>query len=154
MGPHRVAGRGGQGLSWNEGTITRFHAQKGKGIPPWGDNLLLLHTRGAKSGRESIQPLVYHMEGDRFVIAASKGGAPTNPGWYYNLLADPEAEIEVATDRGVERFKVRARPIASGPERDRLYEDHTKVFRGFADYPAKTSRVIPVVVLERMATAA
>jgi deazaflavin-dependent oxidoreductase (nitroreductase family) len=137
-------------MSWNEGTITRFRAQGGKGIAPWGDNLLILHTKGAKSGNASVQPLVYHLDAGRYVIAASKGGAPTNPGWYHNLVSAREAEIEVATDRGVERFRVRATPIAKGPERDRLYEDHAKVFRGFADYPAKTTRIIPVVVLERI----
>jgi len=137
-------------MSWNEGTIARFHAQGGKGIAPWGDNLLILHTKGAKTGRTSVQPLVYHLDGDRYVIAASKGGAPTHPGWYHNLVKGREAEIEVATDKGVERFRVRATPIAKGPERDRLYDDHAKVFRGFADYPAKTTRIIPVVLLERL----
>lgn len=137
-------------MSWNEGTISRFRANKGKNIPPWGDDLLLLHTRGAKTGRESVQPLVYHMDGDRYVIVASKGGAPANPGWYHNLAKNSEAEIEVATDGDVEKIKVRATPIAKGPERDRLYDDQVKVFRGFADYPAKTSRIIPVVVLERV----
>src|SRR5437773_8310676 len=110
-------------MSWNEGTITRFHANKGKNIPPWGDHLLILHTRGAKTGHESIQPLVYHMDGDRYVIAASKGGAPTNPGWYHNLVKHQEATIEVGTDTGIETFKVSATPIAKGPERDRLYAD-------------------------------
>src|SRR5437867_4442170 len=120
-------------MSWNENTIARFYAQGGKAIAPWGDNLLILHTRGAKSGRASVQPLVYHMDADRYIIVASKGGAPTNPGWYHNLLKHREAEIEVATDKGVEKFKVRATPIPRGPERDRLYEDQIKVFRAFAD---------------------
>jgi deazaflavin-dependent oxidoreductase (nitroreductase family) len=133
-------------MSWNENTIARFRAQGGKGIPPWGDHLLILHTRGAKTGRVSVQPLVYHMDGDRYVIAGSKGGAPTHPGWYHNLVKHREAEIEV----GTEKFKVRATPIPKGPERDRLYEDHGKVFGAFRDYPAKTKRIIPVVVLERV----
>lgn len=132
-------------MSWNENTIRTFRAQGGKGIAPWGDHLLILHTRGAKTGRESAQPLVFHMDDGRFVIAASKGGAPTHPGWYHNLVQHREAEIEV----GTERFKVRATPVPKGPERDRMYADHIKVFRGFADYPAKTKRIIPVVVLER-----
>jgi deazaflavin-dependent oxidoreductase (nitroreductase family) len=133
-------------MSWNEGTIARFHANKGKNIAPWGDNLLILHTKGAKTGRASAQPLVYHLDGDRYVIAASKGGAPTNPGWYHNLVKHREATIEV----GTEKFAVGATPIPKGPERDRMYEDHIKVFRAFADYPAKTKRIIPVVVLERV----
>ena len=133
-------------MGWNDDVISRFRAQGGKGIPPWGDHLLLLTTRGAKTGRVSIQPLVYHMDGDRYVVAGSKGGAPTHPGWYHNLAKHREATIVVGTDT----FKVRATPIPKGPERDRLYEDHAKVFAGFRDYPAKTKRIIPVVVLERV----
>ena len=131
---------------WNKQTIDKFHAQKGKGIPPWGDNLLLLTTRGAKSGTVRTTPLVYHRDGGRYVIAASKGGAPTNPGWYHNLRKNREAEIEV----GTEKFKVKATPIPKGPERDRLYAAHGETFAGFKDYPKKTSRIIPVVVLERI----
>ena len=131
---------------WNQKTITAFHEKKGKGIPPWGDNLLLLTVQGAKSGEVRTTPLVYHRDGERYVIAASKGGAPTNPAWYHNLRKHREAEIEV----GTEKFKVRATPIAKGPERDRLYTAHGEVFAGFKDYPKKTSRIIPVVVLERI----
>ena len=136
---------------WNDQTIARFRAQRGKGLPPWGDNLLLLHTRGAKSGRDSVQPLVYHRDTGRYVVAGSKGGAPTHPGWYHNLLKHPEAEIEVGTDRGIEKIRVKATPIPKGPERDRLYEAHSEVFAGFRDYPAKTKRIIPVVLLEPIA---
>jgi deazaflavin-dependent oxidoreductase (nitroreductase family) len=132
---------------WNTGVIEKFRAQGGKGIPPWGDNLLLLTTRGAKTGRVSVKPLVYHMDGDRYVVAASKGGAPTNPDWYHNLVKHREAAIEVGTDK----FDVTATPVPKGPERDRLYEDHAKVFAGFHDYPSKTKRIIPVVLLERAA---
>jgi deazaflavin-dependent oxidoreductase (nitroreductase family) len=89
---------------------------------------------------------VYHRDRDRYVIAASKGGAPHHPGWYHNLLKSREAEIEVGTDK----FKVRATPIAKGPERDRLYKAHGDNFAAFRDYPSKTTRIIPVVVLERV----
>jgi len=130
---------------WNASVIDKFHAKRGKGIEPWGDNLLLLTTRGAKSGQLRTTPLVYHRDGERYVIAASKGGAPTHPGWYHNLVKYREAEIEV----GTEKFKVRATPIPKGVERDRLYEAHGNVFAGFRDYPKKTKRIIPVVVLER-----
>jgi len=130
---------------WNTRVIDEFHAKRGKGIGPWGDNLLLLTTRGAKSGQVRTTPLVYHRDGERYIIAASKGGAPTHPGWYHNLVKHREAEIEV----GTEKFKVRATPIPKGPERDRLYEAHGNVFSGFRDYPKKTKRIIPVVVLER-----
>ena len=79
-------------------------------------------------------------------FAASKGGAPSHPGWYHNLVKNRDAEIEVGTDK----FKVRATPIAKGPERDRLYKAHGDNFAAFRDYPSKTTRIIPVVVLERV----
>jgi deazaflavin-dependent oxidoreductase (nitroreductase family) len=131
---------------WNARVIDEFHAKRGRGVGPFGDNLLLLTTRGAKSGTERTTPLVYHREGKRYVIAASKGGAPTHPGWYHNLVRHREAEIEV----GTEKFKVRATPIPKGPERDRLFEAHCNVFAGFRDYATKTKRIIPVVVLEQV----
>jgi deazaflavin-dependent oxidoreductase (nitroreductase family) len=132
--------------NWNSSVIEKFHTNKGKGIPPWGDNLLLLTTRGAKTGEVRVNPLVFHRDGDRYVIAASMGGAPKNPSWYHNLRKHREAEIEV----GTEKFKVKATPIPKGPERDRLYAAHGDVFAGFKDYPKKTTRIIPVVVLERI----
>ena len=131
---------------WNKNTIDEFHAKGGKGIGHFGDKLLLLTTRGAKSGRLQTSPLVYHRDGERYVIAASKGGAPSHPGWYHNLVMHREGEVEV----GREKFKVRATPIPKGPERDRLYEAHGENFAPFRDYPKKTTRIIPVVVLERI----
>ena len=131
---------------WNKGTIDQFRAKGGKGVGPFGDKLLLLTTRGAKSGQVRTTPLVYHRDGDRYVIAASKGGAPSHPSWYHNLVKHREAEVEV----GREKFKVRAMPIAKGPERDRLYEAHGDNFAAFKDYPKRTKRIIPVVVLERV----
>ena len=128
----------------NKSMIDEFHAKGGKGIGHFGDKLLLLTTRGAKSGQVRTTPLVYHRDGERYVIAASKGGAPSHPGWYHNLVKHREAEIEV----GTEKLKVRATPIPNGPERDRLYEAHGDNFAAFRDYPKKTTRVIPVVVLE------
>ena len=130
---------------WNKQTIDTFRKQGGKGIGHFGDKLLLLTTRGAKSGESRTTPVVYHRDGDRYVIAASMGGAPKNPAWYHNLVKHREAEIEV----GAEKFKVRATPIAKGPERDRLYNAHGENFAAFKDYPKKTTRIIPVVVLER-----
>ena len=131
---------------WNQSTIDQFHAKGGKGIGPFGDRLLLLTTRGAKSGVLRTTPLVYHRDGDRYVIAASMGGAPKHPSWYHNLVKHREAEIQVGTDR----FKVRATPVPKGPERDRLYEAHGDNFAVFRDYPKRTKRVIPIVVLERV----
>ncbi|HEV8671620.1 MAG TPA: nitroreductase family deazaflavin-dependent oxidoreductase [Candidatus Limnocylindria bacterium] len=129
---------------WNKNTIEQFRAKGGKGIGHFGDKLLLLTVPGAKSGVVRTIPLVYHRDGDRYVVAASMGGAPKHPGWYHNLLKHREAEIEVGTDT----FKVRATPIPKGPERDRLYEAHGDNFAVFKDYPKKTKRIIPVVVLE------
>ena len=131
---------------WNKGIIDEFHAKAGKGVGMFGDKLLLLTARGAKTGEVRTHPLVYHRDGDRYVIAASMGGAPKNPAWYHNLVKHPEAEVEVGTDK----FKVRATPVAKGPERDRLYEAHGDNFAAFRDYPKKTTRIIPVVVLERV----
>ena len=130
---------------WNKSTIDEFHAKAGKGVGMFGDKLLLLTARGAKSGEVRTHPLVYHRDGDRYVIAASMGGAPKNPAWYHNLVKHREAEVEV----GTEKFKVRATPVTEGPERDRLYKAHGDNFAAFRDYQKKTTRIIPIVVLER-----
>ena len=108
--------------------------------------MLLLHSIGAKSGQKRINPLVYVPDGDRLVIIASKGGADSNPDWYYNLLANPDASVEV----GTERFSVRAIAVTEEPERSRLYAQMAAHRQGFADYEQKTSRKIPAVVLERV----
>ena len=131
---------------WNQRTIDTFRAQGGKGVGHFGDKLLLLTTRGAKTGKPRTNPLVYHRDGDRYVVAASKGGAPSHPDWYRNLLKNPDAEVEV----GTEKFKVKATAITKGSDRDRLYEAHGENFASFKDYPKKTKRVIPVIVLERV----
>jgi deazaflavin-dependent oxidoreductase (nitroreductase family) len=130
---------------WNKTVIDDFHAKGGKGIGHFGDKLLLT-TRGAKSGHGRTTPLVYHRDGDRYVIAASMGGAPTHPAWYHNLVKHPDVEVEV----GTEKFNARARPVATGPERDRLYGAHGDNFAAFRDYPKRTKRVIPIVVPERV----
>src|SRR4051812_27375807 len=104
----------------NKKVIEEFHANKGVvGGYFAGMKLLLVHTKGAKTGNEVIVPVAYTMDGDKFVIIASKGGAPTNPAWYYNLIAHPEVSIEV----GTETFQVRATDI-KGEERERLYAQH------------------------------
>jgi len=130
---------------WNTNMIKKFRAKGGVGINNFGDRLLLLTTIGAKSGRSHTTPLAYTRDGDRYVVIASKGGAPTHPAWYHNLVAHGEAEVEV----GTQRFHVRATPISSGPERDRLFNAQAAIMPGFAEYERKTTRVIPVVVLER-----
>src|SRR5689334_13969193 len=132
--------------NWDETIIDEFHAKKGKGVGSFGDRLLLLTVHGAKSGRPRTNPLAYHRDGDRYVVAASMGGAPKHPAWYHNLVKHRRATIEV----GDEKFDVKATPIANGPERYRLYADHGRLMPGFLDYEKKTTRTIPVVVLERI----
>ena len=135
---------------WNTKIIDEFHAKGGRNVGPFGDRLLLLTTRGAKSGRAHTTPLAYTRDGDKYVIIASMGGAPRHPAWYHNLVAHPDAEVEV----GTERFKVHATPLPSGPERDRLYEAQAQLMPGFRSYQEKTTRIIPVVLLERERSAA
>jgi deazaflavin-dependent oxidoreductase (nitroreductase family) len=109
-----------------------------------GARLLLLTTTGARSGKTRINPLAFTRDGEHYVVIASKGGSPTHPDWYHNLVALPDVTVEVAD----ERFDARAR-IAQGEERDRLYAAQAALMPGFAEYQRKTTRQIPVVVLER-----
>jgi len=131
---------------WNATIIEEFRAKKGEGVGQFGDRLLLLTTRGAKSRREHTTPLAFTRDGDRIVIIASMGGAPKHPAWYHNLLADPIVQVEL----GDEKFTARATAIPTGPERDRLYAAQVAVMPGFAEYEKATTRKIPVVVLDRV----
>ena len=127
----------------NKRIIDEFRENNGKvGGRFEGKTLLLLHTQGAKSGQERINPLAYVRDGDRYVIIASKGGAPTNPSWYYNILASPLVTFEA----GNETFQARA-TVAEEPERTRLYNKMVEIMPGFDDYRRKTTRNIPVIVL-------
>jgi deazaflavin-dependent oxidoreductase (nitroreductase family) len=130
---------------WNTEIIEQFRANSGTMVsgPFKGAPLLLLETRGARSGQARTNPLVYTRDGDRYVVIASKGGAPTNPDWYHNVVANPEVTLEV----GPKRFTARA-VVADGDERDRLYAAQAALMPGFAEYQRKTTRRIPVVVLE------
>ena len=131
---------------FNKQVVEEFRANEGKvGNYFEGKNVLLLTTIGAKSGAERLSPLVYTKDGDRYVVAASMGGAPKNPAWYHNLVANPKVTVEV----GTEKFEATATVIADRPERDRLYAGMVAHAEGFADYETKTDRVIPIVVLER-----
>jgi deazaflavin-dependent oxidoreductase (nitroreductase family) len=142
---------GGMGATpYNQKTIDEFHAKRGRGVGPWGDHLLLMTARGAKCGEAITTPLVYRNDGDRYVVIASKGGAPMHPAWLANVTSNPEVEVEVAKDAGTEEFKARVRVIGVGPERDRLYAEQAKIWPGFLDYEKRTTRVIPVVVLDRL----
>ena len=129
--------------NWNQANIDEFRANSGKvGGRFAGRTLLLLHTVGAKSGQERINPVAYFTDGDRLVIIASKGGAPTNPDWYYNILAHPLVKIEV----GTEQFQAQA-AVATEPERTRLFNQMAEMMPGFGEYQRKTTRVIPVIIL-------
>lgn len=128
---------------FNAQIIDEFHANNGRvGGMFEGSSLLLLHHTGAKSGKNRINPLAYRSDDGRYVIFASKGGAPTNPGWYHNLKAHPDVTIEV----GTETIGVTASE-ATGEERDRLFRAQAERVPQFAEYENKAGRVIPVMVL-------
>jgi len=130
---------------WNASIIEEFRANGGKvGGPFQGASLLLLHTKGARTGADRVHPLMYQAKGEDVVIFASYAGAPTHPAWFHNLVADPEVRVEIGDDT----VAMRAR-VAEGTERDELWERQKQLAPGFADYEAKTTRQIPVVVLER-----
>jgi deazaflavin-dependent oxidoreductase (nitroreductase family) len=109
-----------------------------------GTTILLLTTQGRRSGEPRTTPLIHRTDGDRWVIVASKGGAPQNPAWFENLTANPEAAIQVMD----ETAPVRA-TIAEGEERERLWSLMTEVWPAYDEYQARTDREIPVVVLSR-----
>jgi deazaflavin-dependent oxidoreductase (nitroreductase family) len=109
-----------------------------------GAKTLLLTTAGRKSGNPTTTPLIYEQDGDRYVIVASKGGAPAHPGWYRNLAKDPKVEVQVKDDV----FEARAR-TASGDERERLWRLAAEQWPDYDAYQTRTDREIPVVVLER-----
>lgn len=132
-------------LEFNRGIIDEFRANGGKVSGQFaGAPMMLLTTTGAKSGRTLTSPLVYTKDGDRMVIIASKGGAPNNPAWYHNVVANPKVTVEV----GTEKFTANAR-VTEGEERDRLFKAQADRMPNFNEYQEKTSRVIPVIVLER-----
>ena len=127
----------------NRHIIDEFRANSGKvGGRFEGRTLLLLHTKGAKSQQERINPVACIKDGERLAVIASKGGADTHPDWYYNVVANPLVSVEV----GTEKFQARA-SVAEEPERTRLYNQMVAVMPGFGDYRLKTTRVIPVIVL-------
>jgi deazaflavin-dependent oxidoreductase (nitroreductase family) len=131
---------------FNAAIIDEFRANGGKvGGQFEGAPMVLLHTVGARSGEERVNPLVYQADGDRIAIFGSKAGAPTHPAWYHNLLANPEVTVELGPDT----VPMRAR-VAEPDERERIWSRQKEIMPGFADYEANTTRVIPVVILERV----
>jgi deazaflavin-dependent oxidoreductase (nitroreductase family) len=130
---------------WNAQTIEQFRANQGKlGGQFEGAPMLLLTTTGAKTGQKRVNPMMYQAEGDAIYVFASKAGAPTNPDWYHNLVANPGVTVE----RGTETYEAIATPV-TGAERDRIYAIQGERYPGFAEYQEKTTRTIPVVSLER-----
>jgi deazaflavin-dependent oxidoreductase (nitroreductase family) len=130
---------------WNTKIIEEFRGNEGRvGGPFAGGTLLLLHTTGARSGQERVNPVAYQkLDGDAYAVFASKAGAPTNPDWYHNLVANPDVTAEI----GTQTVPLRAR-VAAGDERERIWTAQKAANPGFADYETKTTRQIPVVILE------
>jgi deazaflavin-dependent oxidoreductase (nitroreductase family) len=135
--------------AFNAAIVDEFRANGGKvGGQFEGGNLLLLHTTGAKSGQPRMSPLAYLPVDGKIIIVGSKAGAPTHPDWVHNLRANPAARIEIGTDAGLEEYDVVARELPDD-EREATYPLITAVAPVFADYQAKTSRVIPLFELVR-----
>lgn len=131
---------------WNAQIIKEFRENDGKvGGNFEGAPMVLLNTTGAKSGQTRTNPLVALLEDDRVFIFASKAGAPTNPDWYHNIVANPRVTVE----QGTERYEADA-IVVEGAERDRLFDIQKERMPGFADYEAGTDRVIPVIELQRV----
>jgi deazaflavin-dependent oxidoreductase (nitroreductase family) len=130
----------------NQSVIREFRANQGRVSGPLeGWPMLLLTMTGAKTGRMLVRPMCYSRDGDRIVVIASYGGAPNNPPWYYNLVANPIVTVEVGTDK----FRARAAQV-SGAERTRLFDAAAKELPMSADYQHKTKREIPVLTLTRI----
>jgi deazaflavin-dependent oxidoreductase (nitroreductase family) len=130
---------------WNKAIIEEFRANSGKVSGRFlGAPMVLLTTTGAKSGKRLTTPLVSLPDGERLLVFASKGGAPRHPAWYHNLVANPTVTVEY----GTEKFDAESEVI-TGDEHDRLYARQVAVFPGFGDYQKNTTRVIPVVALNR-----
>jgi deazaflavin-dependent oxidoreductase (nitroreductase family) len=132
---------------WTRNLIADMRAHGGRPAsgPMAGKPLIVLTSKGAKTGEDRTAIVTYHRDGDRYVIAASKGGAPEHPLWYHNLKANPDVTIEVDN----EVFPAHATEI-TGPERDRMWDEHVRQLPEFGEYPKKTDRVIPIFVLEKV----
>lgn len=131
--------------AWNATVIAEFRANEGKvGGPFEGAPVLLLRTTGAKTRAHRVNPMMYLNEDDRFFVFASKAGADTHPDWFHNLVANSRVTVEM----GKETFDAVAQPV-TGDERERIYAIQAERYPGFAEYQAKTTRIIPVVELVR-----
>jgi deazaflavin-dependent oxidoreductase (nitroreductase family) len=131
--------------NWNDKIIAEFRANSGRvGGPFEGAPVLLLTTKGRKTGRHYTNPMMYLTLDDDVAVFASKGGADTDPDWYLNLVADPTVTVEIGTDS----YVATATP-AVGAARDRIYAEQKSRYPGFAEYESMTSRIIPVILLHR-----
>jgi deazaflavin-dependent oxidoreductase (nitroreductase family) len=130
--------------AFNKDVIVEFRANGGQ-VPGRKYPVILLTTTGAKSGLSRTTPLNYSTDGNRIVVIASKAAAPTHPDWYHNLVAHPEAIVEI----GNQKFPVRA-TIATGQERERLFNAQAALMPFFAEYQQQTTRQIPVIIFERI----
>jgi deazaflavin-dependent oxidoreductase (nitroreductase family) len=132
--------------AFNEGIVDEFRANHGVvGGPFDGAPMILITHKGAKSGVERTSPLVYTRDGDRVVIIASMGGAPTHPAWFHNIKANPRVQVEI----GDESYLADAEILTDGPERQRLFDQQAALMPNFKEYQERTDRVIPVIVLTR-----
>jgi proline iminopeptidase len=132
---------------FGEEHVRRYRETGGEVGHLWreGSTILLLTTTGRTTGEKRTTPLIYAKDGDHYVIVASKGGAPDDPGWYKNIEKTPEVELQVKA----ETFRARARK-ATGDERARLWRRANDVWAHYDEYAKRTDREIPVVVLERI----
>jgi deazaflavin-dependent oxidoreductase (nitroreductase family) len=139
-------GPGGRPPGWQKAHMQRYIETGGRDGHIWeGVPTLLMTTRGRRSGEPRTTPLIYGRAGERYLVVASRGGAPTHPDWYQNLAADPEVQVQVMADR----FKARAR-TATAAEKPALWKTMTSIWPPYDEYQARTTREIPVVILERV----
>jgi deazaflavin-dependent oxidoreductase (nitroreductase family) len=132
--------------AFNAQVVEAFRMQNGVAPDQVGDMpLLLLTTTGARSGQARLSPLAYIMDGDRYVVVASKGGSPTHPDWYHNIAANPDVTVEV----GTEKFSARAE-IAVEPERTRLFNAAVEVYPQLGEHERNAGRIIPIITLSRV----
>lgn len=136
---------GAWGPGWQKEHMRRYIATGGEEGHTWeGVPTLLLTTKGHRSGEPRTTPLIYGRDGDRYLIVASRGGAPTHPSWYENLVAEPQVEIQVMADR----FSAKAR-TATAAEKPALWKKMTAIWPAYDEYQTKTPREIPVVIIEK-----
>jgi deazaflavin-dependent oxidoreductase (nitroreductase family) len=134
--------------SWNDAVITEFRDSKGE-TNRWGPKLVVMHTIGAKSGEERLAPVVGFRTADGWNVVASKGGAPENPSWYHNIVANPSFDLEALTDGEIETVSVTAREL-DGAEYEAAWRAVVEEAPSFAEYPTKAGRHIPVFALTRV----